>query len=290
MLGIPLVQRSDMPDHNIFIPNRGMLYETLNQDRSFPTNPIFFVLSKTRIIQLHLGEYTIKRGELAFDFIKKMIIGDTVTRKITIPEGYTVKMIIEKLESDDNLTGTIDNVPPEGSLFPSTYFYKKGHSRKSLINKMQKQMDVVVQKLFTNADPQFVQDTIKLASIIEKESSIDEERPIIASVYKNRIKKNMKLESCPTVIYALSDGYGKIDHSLTRNDLKFSSPYNTYVTKGLPPTPICCPSEKSILSALYPATTDFFYFVADKNSKHHIFSTNYQDHLKNKNKKLLHTF
>jgi UPF0755 protein len=215
-----------------------------------------------------------------------MLEGNRVTRKITIPEGYTVKMIVEMLQNNTLLLEEIKTLPAEGSLMPDTYFYYFGDSKQSVISKMQNQMTKTLSKLSkANKTNIAMNDIIILASIIEKEAATANEFPIISSVFHNRLAKKMRLQSDPTIIYAMSNGYGKIDRNLTRKDLWLESKYNTYRNPGFPPTAICCPGEKAIIAAMNPAKTNYLYFVLQKDGKRHLFTADYKVHLKNiKNK------
>ncbi len=253
-------------------------------DGSFGKAVSFGIISYIPFIRdmINRGEYEIHYGETSISLIYRMISGDTITRKITFPEGMTTKMIVQKLYETDSLRGDVKDIPDEGSLMPDTYFYKKGDSREDIIQKMKNEMQNFIQKNLKNKTKKEIEKIMIIASIIEKETSIDEERALISSVYNNRLKINMRLQSCPTVIYALSNGYGKIDHKLNKNDLFFKSPYNTYRNNGLPPSPICCPGRKSILASMKPSNTNFLYFVADPNTHHHSFSKDYEQHIKNK--------
>jgi UPF0755 protein len=129
-----------------------------------------------------------------------------------------------------------------------------------------------------------IKEVVILASIIEKETATDEERRLVSSVFHNRLVKKMRLQSDPTVVYAISNGYGKIESKLTRKDLWFESPYNTYRHKGLPPGAICCPGKKSIIAAMTPAKTNYLYFVANNANGDHLFSADYNTHMKNVNR------
>jgi UPF0755 protein len=191
-------------------------------------------------------------------------------------------MIIEKLNNNKKIKGQLKDIPEEGTLMPSTYFYKFMDTRESIIKKMKNKMKLVINKIKSKNTTKLTErEIIILASIIEKETGKDYERKIISSVFYNRLKSNMRLQSCPTVIYAISSGYGKINRKLTLKDLKFMSPYNTYRNNGLPPTAICGPSENSIEAAMNPANTKYFYFVANSDRLTHMFSENFKDHRKN---------
>ena len=277
-------QSSSLDTHSLFFTKGNSLYETVRSDKSFGDAPAFFIIEKIdRIKQrINTGEFLIHKGESAFSVIKKMISGEKVIRKITIPEGYTVKMIIDKLYSNDLLKGDIEGEIAEGSLMPDTYYCQFNDSRISIISKMKNNMDKYIAELKTkNHTNLTVEQVVTLASIVEKETGNQNEIGLVASVFHNRLAKKMRLQSDPTIIYALSDKYGKIDRKLTRKDLLLESEYNTYRKNGLTPTAICCPGKKAIEAVLNPPKTDFLYFVAHQNEKEHRFSKNYDDHLKN---------
>ncbi|MDR0744794.1 MAG: endolytic transglycosylase MltG [Holosporales bacterium] len=279
-----LLKISHNADHSLFYVKNTSLYETVRKDGSFGSSIIFFIIDHIEAIKnkIQTGEYAIHYGDSAFSLLDSMLSRSVVIRKLTIPEGYTVQMIVELLNKNPLLCGDIKTIPNEASLFPSTYFYKFGDSRESLIIKMQTEMEKIIKKLQQkNLTNLTIEQIIILASIIEKETGVNSERKIISSVFHNRLSKNMRLQSDPTVIYALSNGYGKIENKLTRKDLRYQSPFNTYRSSGLPPTAICCPGKASLEAAIAPADTDFLYFVADKNQESHLFSKDYNEHKKN---------
>ncbi len=280
-------QKSNIPDYTINVHSRSDIYNSIKKEHNIAFRTCIFVATHFKIISkyLNLGEYIVYHNDTAFDLLCRMMKGDFIVRKIVIPEGYTVKMIVEKVKDDKFLIGDIGEIPEEGTLYPATYYYKRDTKRSDLIDRMKVKMNIVKQELFKGQNEAFIKKIMIIASIIEKETNIDAERPIIASVIYNRLNHNMKLQVDPTVIYALSNGYGKIERALLRSDLLIESPYNTYKVKGLPPTPICCPSIKSIEAALYPAKTNNLYFIVDKDKKHHNFSETYSQHLYFKNRK-----
>ena len=257
----------------------------MKNDRSFSVTLAFYFIEKLSILKdkIDTGEYEIRYRENVFSIINKMLFGKKVTRKLTIPEGYTVKRIIEVLNSNKFLFGEISGFEiQEGELSPNTYFYTFGDSKVSIINKMKNQMAVVRTKYSQQNKTNLSFDKILiLASIIEKESGNFKEQPFISSVFHNRLAINMRLQSDPTVIYALTNGYGIMKRKITRKDLWFSSPYNTYRNAGLPPTPICCPGENAIKAALNPQETEYMFFVATSDHKRHIFAKDYKEHLDN---------
>lgn len=244
--------------------------------------PVPFLLIKNRVFT---GEYQINRNETIFSIIQKMLKKNRVIRKFTIPEGYTVKRIVEKLNDNKLLFGEITEFPIEASVMPDTYFYSFGNTKTYILNQMSNEMNKIIKNIEElNKTTLSPKEILILASIIEKETGNIKEMPIISSVYHNRLKINMRLQSDPTVIYAISNGYGKMDRKLTRKDLFFKSPYNTYRNAGLPPAPICCPGKKAILAAMFPKQTEYLYFVANKDKTAHLFARNFKDHLKNKPK------
>ncbi|MDR1488251.1 MAG: endolytic transglycosylase MltG [Holosporales bacterium] len=285
MFFLSFFQKSDNNAHCVYLSKNSDFYQVIKKDGSYEITVPFWIVSKIPLFlgKIQAGEYLIEYHETAFSVIIKILKNRSVTRKITIPEGYTSKRIVEKLNDNKNLTGTISEIPEEASLFPSTYFYKKGESKKSIIKKMQNKMKQVIEELFVDKDDAFIKNTIILASIVEKETSIDHERPLVASVFKNRLKFNMRLQSDPTVVYAVSNRYGILNRQLLRSDWKFESPYNTYKVKGLPPSAICAPSYKSIMAVLSEISTDYLYFVASSDQKHHVFSKEYNTHVNNIN-------
>lgn len=247
-------------------------------------NPAAFsIISKlyTLFRPLKSGEYDFTYGISPLQVIRKLATGKSIIHRLVIPEGSTVHEIIDKISKEPLLSGTISMPIPEGYLMPSTYFYSYGDKRESIIDKMRLEMslalDGVMQKLPANSPLKSRKDVLILASIIEKETNNDSERPKIAAVFINRLKKNMKLQACPTVAYALTEGKHRITRPLTKTDLKVNSPYNTYQKLGLPPGAISCPGKKSLEAAVNPAPIDSLYFVVNGNGGHH-FSKTFDQH------------
>lgn len=235
------------------------------------------------------GEYSLKSGSKVLDIMRILTEGKVVQHRITIPEGFTVKQVVERLRKLNNITHFPDklNIVKEGTLLPETYFYTYGTFDIDIIKRMQKTMNNFIAIEWLNRDKNIDQiinspeEAIILASIVEKETYIESERPLIAGVYLNRLKKNMRLQACPTVIYGLnliesSNWKGRVLYS----HLKSDSQYNTYRHKGLPPTPICNPGKKSILAVLHPRWTQKLFFVHEKNGKH-AFANDFDEHKKN---------
>lgn len=223
------------------------------------------------------GEYEFSAAispKLVMDMIAE---GRVVVHKITIPEGLTVNQAVELLNGQSLLEGNVVGSIKEGSLLPQTYHYTYGDTRQQLILRMQAAMDSTLDELWaTHADDLPVksrEEAVVLASIVEKETGIAEERGRVAAVFVNRLKKGMKLQSDPTVIYALEKENGKLDHPLTRADLALDSPYNTYKYEGLPPAPIANPGRDALAAVLNPPKTNDLYFVATGNGGHNFSET-----------------
>ena len=252
-------------------------------------NKFFFKLT----VRLTLAEKVLKAGEYKFynnnifQIIKKIKIGDTFQRKITIPEGLTSNEIIDIIKKTEgivlNQKGS-KQIFEEGALFPSTYFYVYGTNSNIIINNMKKRMKSTLIEAWKNRDKDLdlnnYNDVLILASIIEKETSLNYEKSRIAQVFLNRLRLNMKLQADPTVIYGIENELGIKKKELTKNDLNHKSSFNTYLIHGLPKGPICNPGKESIIAVTNPSKGDLLYFVADGEGGHN-FSSNYQKHIEN---------
>jgi peptidoglycan lytic transglycosylase G len=207
-----------------------------------------------------------------------------VARRLTVAEGLTVSEIYQLLEDAEGLEGALPPAPPEGSLLPETYFYAYGDRRADLVKRMQRSMQAVLDELW----PQRAQglpfrsraEAVTLASIVDKETSAEDERDKVAAVFVNRLRRGMRLQADPTVIYALTDGSGRLGRELTRRDWEHESDYNTYLVVGLPPGPIANPGRAAIEAVLNPADVDYLYFVAD-GSGGHAFARTLDEHNRN---------
>lgn len=200
--------------------------------------------------------------------------GRPVTHSLTIAEGLTARRIKTLLTQAPALQGETPPIP-EGSVAPQTFFYVWGMERSALLQHMTGLMKDTVQDVWARRDQSALEGVVTtpeqllvLASLIERETSLPEERPQVARVFLNRLKQRMKLQTDPTVIYALSDGEGVLSRSLTHEDLQFDSPYNSYQHLGLPPGPICSPGRDSLEAAAHPAEGDALYFVATGHGGH----------------------
>ncbi len=223
------------------------------------------------------GEYLVEEHDNYLSLVKKFIDGKVYQRKFTIIEGSTISQIIEQLNNIEYLTGEINSYPAEGYLLPDTYLYQKGDSRQGQIDLMQKRMQQKLDKIWeeraANLPLKSKQDLLILASIVEKETALANERNHIAGIFVNRINKKMKLQSCPTVIYAITKGKYILSRPLSQQDLLIKSNYNTYYSYGLPPTAISNPGLESLKAAAAPLITKDLYFVSNGNGGHYFAQT-----------------
>ena len=273
-------------------------------------SPLGFVLWHRlhRKQSLKAGEYLFDKTARALDVHERLVRGDIYVHTVVIPEGYTMFDIAqavqdaglgssqEFLEVAKSDLGLISDLDPEaktleGYLFPNTYEFTRTQSMKDIVATMVRQFRQVAEQVGLTTDSQKndlqkndsqradLQKTVTMASIVEKETAVPEERALVASVYYNRLARNIALQADPTVIYAelLNGAYGGALH---HSDMHFQSAYNTYTHPGLPPGPIGNPGRSALEAAMHPAQTDYFYFVSDGNS-HHRFSRSLEEHNQN---------
>jgi UPF0755 protein len=230
--------------------------------------------------RLKAGEYDFKGADSPQILFEKMVRGNTVSHKITVPEGWTSSQVLKALQEEEKLAGPLPASLPEGSILPETYTFKREDTRASLLLQMKRAWTKASETLWSTRSPDHPltswENAVILASLVEKETRLASERPRVAAVFLNRLKRGMPLQADPTVAYALS----QTDAPLTRADLAFKSPYNTYLHTGLPPTAICNPGVESLKAVLTPLETDDLFFVAD-GSGGHVFSSTYSEHQKN---------
>lgn len=240
---------------------------------------------------LKYGEYVFSAGEAPYTVHRKLRRGEVSLRKVTFPEGITLvqmagildaSQIVSREEflalaengeySTKKLGADVSSL--EGFLFPDTYFFVRGCSAEKVIETMLERFREACVTLGIASMQSDIKEIMTVASLVEKETAFPPERPLVSAVIRNRLRKGMKLEFDPTVIYALGE---KFDGNIRKKDLSFPSPYNTYVVSGLPPGPIAAPGLDSIRAALEPADVDYLYFVSDGDGVH-VFSSTYGDH------------
>jgi UPF0755 protein len=250
-------------------------------------SPLMFRLAvrlEGRARDLMAGEYEIPARASPRDVLALLVEGRTLVHRLTVPEGLTSAEIVALVRASDVLGGEVGPVPPEGSLLPETYHLSRGDGRTALIQRMKDDMAAALAELWAARDaglPLASKDeAVILASIVEKETGVPAERPLIAGVFFNRLARGMPLQSDPTVVYALTQGTGPLGRALTRADLKIESPYNTYRVAGLPPGPIANPGRAALRAVFKPAVTDALYFVADGTGGH-AFAATLEEHNRN---------
>jgi UPF0755 protein len=231
---------------------------------------------------LKAGEYAFgSRASLA-QVIHKLGTGDIVHHRITIPEGLTSQQAVDILNASDVLVGQIPT-PPEGAILPETYEVTRGEQRATVLQRMMDARDRLVGQLWAHHKPGLPINTadqaVTLASIVEKETALPDERPRVAAVYVNRLRQGMKLQADPTVIYGVTGG-APLGRGLRESELMAPGPYNTYLNAGLPPGPIGNPGRAALAAAMDPPDTSDLYFVAD-GSGGHVFASTYEQQAKN---------
>ncbi len=231
--------------------------------------------------KVRYGEYFFEKNTSYYKILHKLIRGNIFFRKVTIAEGLSTDSAIKIIENSLGLIGQVPTDLKEGSLLPETYFYSYNDTKASIAKRMQESMKKHIDELWEKRDltipVQSKEQAIILASIVEKETGIPSERPKVASVFINRLKKGMKLQSDPTIIYSFTFGNKSLERPIKVSDIQNKSPYNTYHIFGLPPSPICNPGLDSIKAVLNPIQTEYLFFVASGNGDH-VFTTNIQDH------------
>jgi UPF0755 protein len=266
---------SDLDDIARFLEQQGII----NNQNQFKLG----VRMRGNARSLRAGEFAIPRRASAKMVMDVLVSGQPVLRRVQATEGLTSSEFMELFENSEALIADHKEVPANGTLMPDTYHYTYGDRSSKIIQQMKLEMDRYIRTAWENRAPGLPfknkEEAMVLASIVERETHIPAERPLVASVFINRLGRRMRLQSDPTVIFALS-GRSKMDRALTYDDLKRVDRFNTYTVSGLPPAPICNPSRSAIDAVLQPASSDYLYFVAGKDGAH-VFAETYNEHLKN---------
>ena len=245
--------------------------------------------------RLQAGEYQVNSGTTLADLLDDMATGKVITHAITLIEGHTFRQVLESIQQNPIITKELVDLSdeeimtrlghqdehPEGRFYPDTYHISHGVTDTELLTRAYDSMEQILEEEWQKreADLPFKSsyEALILASIVEKESAVAEERPLIAGLFINRLRKRMRLQTDPTVIYGIED----YDGNIRFRDLRKDTPYNTYTRYGLPPTPIALPGREAINATLHPDKTKYLYFVAySDGSGRHVFSTNLKDHEK----------
>ena len=230
---------------------------------------------------LKAGEYEFPTNASIDQVLAIITSGRAVPYKLTVPEGWTTQMAVARVMENDVLTGKVTAMPIEGAIMPETYVFHRGQTRQKMLDDMQAAQSKMLEEAWNarsvGSALKTKEEAVILASIVEKETALPEERPLIASVFLNRLKQGVRLQSDPTIIYGLVGGKGKLDRGLTKDDVASDTAYNTYKIDGLPPGPISNPGRASLVAVLNPPDTGYLYFVAD-GSGGHAFAKTLEEH------------
>jgi UPF0755 protein len=233
--------------------------------------------------QVKAGEYAIPAHASMAEIAAILVAGKSIQHRLTVAEGLTSEMVWKLVKADPVLVGDAGPVPGEGTLLPETYLFTRGMTRARLLAQMAAAQDAFLAAHWGARAPGLPFTTprqaVILASIVEKETALPEERRHIAQVFVNRLKRGMRLQSDPTIIYGLTRGY-PLGHGIRQSELDGATPYNTYVIDGLPPGPIANPGKDALLAVLNPPPGDDLYFVADGKGKS-LFAASIAEHSRN---------
>ena len=249
-----------------------LIAQSLEGAGVIPSRLVFALGVKLRRVTLKAGEYAFPAHVSPEDAMRIIAEGKVVIHKLTVAEGLTVRQVLDMVREADFLTGPITRKVPEGWLLPETWHMTRDETRDEVIGRMEKAKRQTLDVLWMARAPglplKSKEEALILASMVERETALEAERPRVAAVFYNRIARHMRLQSDPTVIYGVSDGLGELDHPLTRDELLTRHPWNTYVIDGLPQTPIANPGRASIEAVLHPAHSEELYFVASGTGGH----------------------
>ncbi|MEH2469582.1 UPF0755 protein [Nitrobacteraceae bacterium AZCC 2161] len=266
---------------------KGDIAETLLREGVIDANRWVFIGSVFALkasSELKPGEYLFPKNASLRAVIGTLVEGKVVQHSVTIPEGLTSEQIVARLTDSDIFTGSIREMPREGTLLPETYKFPRGTTRDQVIQRMQLEQKRALAEIWERRSPDVPVKTpdqlVTLASIVEKETGKPDERSRVAAVFVNRLRQKMKLQSDPTIIYGLVGGKGTLGRPIKRSEIQQPSPYNTYVVEGLPPGPIANPGRASLEATAKPARTRDLFFVADGTGGHS-FTETYDQHQKN---------
>jgi UPF0755 protein len=241
------------------------------------------VMRREAATDLKAGEYRIPANASMARLLEMLRNHEAIQHRITVAEGLTTSMALAIVQADPILNGEIEEIPPEGSLLPETYLFERGTTRQQIIDRMRRAQDDLLVELWPSRNPDLpfdtLEDAIILASIVEKETGLADERPRIASVFVNRLRIGMRLESDPTIIYGLTGGE-PLGRGLRVSEIEAPNPYSTYQIDRLPPTAISNPGRDAIAAVINPPDGDDLFFVAD-GSGGHAFARTYNEHLRN---------
>ena len=232
---------------------------------------------------LKAGEYAIPDAASMADIVDLMASGRSVVHKVTVAEGLTSQMALDLVNAKSDLSGDAGAVPEEGTLLPETYLFERGTSREDILKRMRTAQEEFLERQWPMRDTALPlktkREALILASVVEKETALPQERRHVAAVFYNRLKTGMKLQSDPTIIYGLTKGY-PLGRGIRKSEIEQVTPYNTYAIVGLPAAPICNPGKDSIAAVLHPDKSNDLYFVAN-GSGGHAFAATIDEQVKN---------
>jgi len=270
--------------------SRGMslstIARTLNEVGSLSDPLIFTIAVRLKQLEnrLKAGEYIIPARASMADILDLLDEGKSILYPLTVPEGLTSQEVMALVAEHPKLNGDMPETPEEGSLLPETYLFERGTTRAGLVRQMQIAKSDLIDELWPERAGDLPFETAYqaeiLASIVEKETAVPEERPRVAAVFVNRLRRPMRLQSDPTIIYGLTQGNGPLGRPIRQSELRKKTPYNTYLIDGLPPTPIANAGRAALEAVLNPPNTKELYFVADGTGGH-AFAETHAEHLKN---------
>ncbi|WP_116653656.1 endolytic transglycosylase MltG [Pelagibacterium sediminicola] len=260
------------------------------EEQGFISNALIFRLGARaldREAALKAGEFNIAARSSMNQILRELTEGRAIQYQVVIPEGFTSWQVVERVNADENLTGNISVLPPEGSLLPGAYSYRRGDTRESVVLRMTEAMDAALAEVWEGRNESVPLETpeelLILASIVEKETGLASERQRVAGVFANRLRIGMRLQSDPTIIYGITLGQSTLGRGLRRSEIDEVTPYNTYQIDRLPPGPIANPGIESLEAVANPDDHDYLYFVAAGAipSDGHVFAQTYTEHQRN---------
>jgi UPF0755 protein len=242
--------------------------------------------------EIKAGEFVLKANSSMSDILKEITEGKPLLLAVVVPEGWTSWQVADRLTNHPDLTGGAISTPDEGTILPGSYDYDRGMPRADVLAKMQAAMAEKLAAIYAGCDPTVCGENgvvrspaelVTLASVVEKETGVATERPEVAAVFINRLKKGMRLQTDPTIIYGITKGVGKLDRPIRRSEIEAKTEYNTYQIDGLPPGPIANPGIESLQAVANPPASENLYFVAKTTDPRdgHLFAKTYADHRKN---------
>lgn len=279
----------DGAEETVYLVERGLGVSTIAaqlESRGLISNARLFSIGvrlQGEENRLKAGEYAIPSGASMREIMDILISGDSMMHWITIPEGLANVQIVPIIEENDILVGEMPELPAEGHVLPETYDFLRGTTRSELVARMNRELEETLAELWEgradNLPLESPEEALILASIVQKETGLAEEIPLVASVFINRLRQGVQLQSDPTIIYGLTGG-APLGHPLRQSELARENPYNTYQIPRLPPGPIAAPGREAIEAVLNPPDTDYFFFVADGTGGH-AFARTLSEHNRN---------